>query len=256
MSLLNTTFKQNSSGLFNNIAFKSVKIPAMHKSMERLYEAAKRLKDVDGQSALARLLGESPQTVKNWEARGVSKQGMIKAEEMIGCSTTWLRTGEESQYDKTVMEPWANAVIPLELIASRAGGTKPDRSLLVLDAAQRRQAREVSITQDDIKFEMIEGVKASEFAYKYIARGVGMMPKIQDGDKLLIDPALNPKDSDTVLVEIGGDQKLMIYEVVAGEPWLTFTNPAYVDFKRPLADALMLGVALGILRGITPLRSE
>lgn len=178
----------------------------------------------------------------------------------LECSPIWLDTGEgiadASVADKNVMEPQANAAIPIELIASRAGGTKPDRSLLVLDATQRRQAREVSITQDDIKFEMIEGVKASEFAYKYIARGVGMMPKIQDGDKLLIDPAINPKDSDTVLVEIGGDQKLMIYEVVAGEPWLTFTNPAYADFKRPLADALMLGVALGILHGMTSLRSE
>ncbi len=65
----------------------------MHETAQRLYEAAKRLKNIEGQSALARFLDETPQTVKNWETRGVSKQGMIKAEQLIGCSVNWLKSG-------------------------------------------------------------------------------------------------------------------------------------------------------------------
>lgn len=68
----------------------------MEKSMERLYAAAKLLRKIVGQSELARALNESPQTVKNWESRGVSKSGMIKAQKIIGCSAVWIETGNES----------------------------------------------------------------------------------------------------------------------------------------------------------------
>ena len=44
----------------------------METSAQRLYEAARVLRDVVGQTNVARLLNESPQTVKNWESRGVS----------------------------------------------------------------------------------------------------------------------------------------------------------------------------------------
>ena len=68
----------------------------MHETTKRLYEAALELKNIDGQSAIARLLNTSPQTVKNWESRGVSKQGMIEASKLIGCSIFWLETGKGS----------------------------------------------------------------------------------------------------------------------------------------------------------------
>jgi hypothetical protein len=67
---------------------------AMHASTERLYRAAAALRNVTGQSNVARLLNESPQTVKNWESRGVSDAGAIKSEGVIGCSAYWLATGE------------------------------------------------------------------------------------------------------------------------------------------------------------------
>ncbi len=68
-------------------------VPAMHQSASRLYKAAELLRRTIGQSAVARLLNESPQTVKNWEARGVSAEGAIKAEEAIGCRAAWIRSG-------------------------------------------------------------------------------------------------------------------------------------------------------------------
>lgn len=66
----------------------------MNEVTKRLYEAAEKLKDIQGQSALARLLNTSPQTVKNWETRGVSKKGLIDASKIIGCSVIWLETGK------------------------------------------------------------------------------------------------------------------------------------------------------------------
>ncbi|MDB5937488.1 MAG: lexA 2 [Massilia sp.] len=66
----------------------------MHEQMVRLYEAAEKLKKVERKpSAIARLVNSTTQTVVNWEARGVSADGMIDAEEFIGCSAAWVRSG-------------------------------------------------------------------------------------------------------------------------------------------------------------------
>ncbi len=65
----------------------------MHPSMARLYTAARELKGVVGQSAVARLLITSPQAIKNWEQRGVSQKGAIAAQMLIGCNAAWVIEG-------------------------------------------------------------------------------------------------------------------------------------------------------------------
>jgi phage repressor protein C with HTH and peptisase S24 domain len=62
--------------------------------MKRLYEAAAALAGLRTQAEIARALNQSQQTVNNWEARGISKAGLLKAQGAIGCSATWLETGE------------------------------------------------------------------------------------------------------------------------------------------------------------------
>lgn len=74
----------------NNILFNALKIECMHDSMVKLYKIAKDAKGIVGQSAVARALNESPQTVKNWETRGISKNGAIKAQETFGCNANDL----------------------------------------------------------------------------------------------------------------------------------------------------------------------
>lgn len=58
--------------------------------MAMLYKIAKETQVVAGQSALARALNESPQTVKNWETRGISKGGAMKAQAVFGCNANDL----------------------------------------------------------------------------------------------------------------------------------------------------------------------
>jgi hypothetical protein len=74
----------------NNILFNQPKIAAMHPSMVKLYRIAKDARNITGQSALARALVESPQTVKNWESRGISKGGAMKAQAVFGCNANDL----------------------------------------------------------------------------------------------------------------------------------------------------------------------
>lgn len=61
----------------------------MHESMVRLYKIALD-KGIRGQSAVARELNESPQTVKNWESRGISVTGALKAQGLFGCDANWI----------------------------------------------------------------------------------------------------------------------------------------------------------------------
>ena len=65
----------------------------MNEQTQRLYEAADKLRNLREPSAIARVLGISQQTLKNWETRGISAQGMIDAERSLGCSAVWLGTG-------------------------------------------------------------------------------------------------------------------------------------------------------------------
>lgn len=76
---------------FNNNLFSDETIQNMHPSMARLYQFVAEAHQLSGQSALARKLGETPQTVKNWEGtRGISEGGALKAQLMFGCNANWL----------------------------------------------------------------------------------------------------------------------------------------------------------------------
>lgn len=66
----------------------------MHPTMQRLYEAAGTLLGVRGQSQVATIIQESAQTVNNWETRGISSRGAIKASRLVGCNPDWVLTGE------------------------------------------------------------------------------------------------------------------------------------------------------------------
>ena len=68
----------------------------MHKSTERLYEALKSLNLISGrhpQAEVASLLGVSAQMVNNWEARGISKAGLLECQTRFGISATWIELG-------------------------------------------------------------------------------------------------------------------------------------------------------------------
>lgn len=77
-----------------------------HASMRRLYEAASALSPpVAGQSDLARRIGQSPQTVNNWETRGVSASGATKTQKLLGISSTWIMEGLEPRYVSASSSP-------------------------------------------------------------------------------------------------------------------------------------------------------
>lgn len=100
----------------------------MHMSMVKLYKIAKDSQGIVGQSAVARALVESPQTVKNWEKRGISKGGAMKAQAVFGCNANDLlqtqleidvvtvhvaREQSPVLYAKARSDKWINAAIEI-----------------------------------------------------------------------------------------------------------------------------------------------
>lgn len=74
-------------------------IRKVHETASRLLAAAKALSGTEGPSDVARLLGVSPQRITNWMTRGVSKEGALDVQRIIGCSATWLLTGKGEMVD-------------------------------------------------------------------------------------------------------------------------------------------------------------
>jgi len=71
------------------------------KTASRLYEAAEKLRDVRGPSAVSRLLGVTPQVMKNWELREVSEGGALLAQRRIGCDANWILGHHETMPNQT-----------------------------------------------------------------------------------------------------------------------------------------------------------
>jgi hypothetical protein len=65
----------------------------IHASIRRLYSAAAQVGD-DAPAKVARTLNISPQTLNNWEARGISRVGSLTAQDVYGCDAVWLTTGK------------------------------------------------------------------------------------------------------------------------------------------------------------------
>lgn len=90
---LNTMFKEIANTMFNRSLKSCEIICAMNAQMTRLYQAAKKLKGVEGQTDVARMFDATPQTLNNWESRGISNEGLLKAQEVLGCNAIWIRDG-------------------------------------------------------------------------------------------------------------------------------------------------------------------
>lgn len=171
----------------------------MHPATERLYLAAKTLSDIAGQSAVARVLNESPQTVKNWESRGVSRAGALKAEEILGVRAAWLLTGEGNMTQESgaalppMHSPHSDEVrIPL---LANAGSMGPGNEVLDGDYV----VGDLTLSSHWIN-QQIKPANIRELRFMH-AHGESMAPTFSDGDVLLVDAgARDPSSMEGVYV--------------------------------------------------------
>lgn len=158
----------------------------MHPATQRLYQSAKSLQSIEGQSAVARALNESPQTVKNWETRGISKAGALKAEAALGVRATWLLTGEgdmKAGHDMNVHP------VPMGM-----------RPYPVISRVQAGALREINVPYGpgdgyDVEYGDDD---TSKWSFFLEIDGDSMQPDFREGDRVLIDPDVSPRPGDFV----------------------------------------------------------
>lgn len=90
-------------------------------------------------SAVARLLGVSPQTVTNWKERGVSRDGALFAQDKFGFSATWILNGTG---DPTAIDRGATGA------PSQAARLDPDVLRIAAQTARAIAARAIDPEQD------------------------------------------------------------------------------------------------------------
>jgi phage repressor protein C with HTH and peptisase S24 domain len=195
--------------------------------MQRLYRAAGDLHGRETQSAVARLLNESPQTLNNWEARGMSKKGMLNAEEIIGCRAAWLSTGKGEMVAATPQEYLAEQhvdanMIPVPVLANQAAmgaGTDYIEGDLVIGA--------LSVSTDWLRSHLPHVRHPADLRFIH-GRGNSMFPTYNDGDILLVDTGHRIPDIDTVYV-LSCEGSLFIKRVSRmfdGRHQITSDNPS------------------------------
>lgn len=188
----------------------------MDKTMERLYEAAAE-KEVTGQSALARALGQTPQVVKNWEARGISKNGMLLAQKKLGVSAIWLETGQGEMYSNTPIPFDNNVNLSLKHELHR---------IPIISWVQAGNWRDIEHYDSD-DMEYVQTVKFIEDGFAIRVHGDSMQPEFADGDIIVIDPHA-PQDAGCYVVAVHDNQatlKKLVYDGTT--PYLKPLNPQY-----------------------------
>ncbi|AVS89373.1 S24 family peptidase [Paracidovorax avenae] len=181
----------------------------MHESTARLYQAASEIKDVSGPSAVARLLGESPQNLKNWEVRGVSKAGALKAEELIGCSAAWVLTG-----DGPAARPGEVPARPRSLESSVSVPRLANTASM--GAGSEIAPEDVMVGHLTLSPAWIgrtlRGLSTPENLRFIHAYGDSMEPTFLDGDVLLVDAGVRTLEVDGVYV-LAAQNRLFIKRV-------------------------------------------
>ena len=166
----------------------------MHPQMQRLYQAAQELKNVTGQSAVAKLLGATAQTVHNWEQRGMSKQGMVTAQRVIGCSASWLETGTGQMSINTMGN-----------VVSAPVGSRRIPLISYVQAGLWKGVVEPYKAAADYEF-LLTDMQLSDGAFALEIKGDSMLPEFDPGDRVIIDPAIAPQPGDFVVAKNGDEE--------------------------------------------------
>ncbi|MFW1952189.1 S24 family peptidase [Acinetobacter beijerinckii] len=159
----------------------------VHPSMERVYQATK-LETAD----LVKLLNETPQTIYNWESRGISKPGAFKISKKFKIDLGWILSGEGSPQMQPIYDGQVRTITKL-------GGWVPVKSYSKMGF-------------DGYYTEMgylgnggdgyVPSLTAGPNAYAVKGTGDSMYPAIRNGWYVVCDPDAEPTPTEFVEVQL------------------------------------------------------
>lgn len=211
----------------------------MHIQMTRLYEAAKQLKGLGTQADIARALNMSSQTINNWEARGISRGGLVAAQAAIGCSVTWLDTGEGPMVAAAnVPAPIPAGALPIELLDDESPQLyKIPKVTLRLQAGvtgfqtepDRRDGGTMGLAKRIVDR---RGYNPDQLVAIDV-KGESMEPTLYEGDTVIINLADKTLvDNAIYAVNYEGEAIVKRLSRDMGQWWLSSDNPDQRKFYR------------------------
>ncbi len=201
----------------------------MHDTMKRLYKAALTL-NLSGSTDVAHALGESPQTVKNWEYRGVSKSGMLKAQDAFNVDAGWIADGVDRRITNITSAPDISGYVPL------VSWVKAGNFNEAIDMYQAGYADEfVPIT-----------VPKGRHTFALEVVGDSMYPDFPAGMRLIIEPDMEFQSGDYVIAKNGGEATFKQLVRDGGDWYLKPINPQYPT--KPLGESHIIGVVREAVR--------
>jgi phage repressor protein C with HTH and peptisase S24 domain len=217
----------------------------MHPQMERLYRAAKELRGINSKADLARALNHSFQTVKNWETRGISKAGMLSAQAELGCSATWLETGEG---DMTMASLATGPLygLPPGTFRPVVVVDENDPRITVIPKVRLRLTAGISGFEVEPELEdpststvPTRWIQERGFKKQHLiaidVRGESMEPTFYAGDTVVLNTAdKEPTDGAVFAINYEGEPIVKRMTRDAGEWWLTSDNVDQRRFPRKL----------------------
>lgn len=195
----------------------------MKPDAKRLLDAARELRGLESFADVARLIGESDQTLTNWKRRGVPKNKILSISEKLGCRPQWLDTGELPMDDKggPLLSPSADTQVVSNRAESPHTNAEPApalgaaRRVPVVGTAQLGDNGYWAELETPVGFGdgFVEVAVRDNNAYALRCRGDSMKPRIKDGEFVIVEPNQPPNPGDEVLVK-AKDGRVMVKELL------------------------------------------
>ena len=205
----------------------------------RLYEAAKvagKLTGETDQAEMARLLNESPQTIHNWEVRGLSKQGALSAQSLLGINATWLNSGTG--------EMFVSGNKNTKLFVIHSGDNQNDNQITISHYEtggsmgtgvelkdQPGIIQSWNVNQEWIQ-KNVKGFSSSKNLSIVTGFGDSMRPIYNPGDPVIVDTSINSVDFDGIyFFRIGNEGFIKRLQRIPGQGIAAISeNKAYREW--------------------------
>lgn len=216
----------------NNAVFSPQTMPGMaqkhiHPSIARLYEVANSA-DAKSPAQVARRLNVSPQVLNNWEARGISKDGSLLAQQVFGCNANWLVTGDGMPYSTVREDPatYGDRAEWEEILGMNVKAALGDGSV----AEEYAETHRLKFRAESLRRKRLS---PDRLAVIY-GKGDSMLPTIKDGDALLVDTSdRTPKDGKIYVITYGGDLLAKRLIDLGGRWFIDSDNKADPKWSKP-----------------------
>lgn len=153
------------------------------------------------QADLARATGAKPPSVNAWfsgETKSMKAATAAKAALLYECSPHWLATGEGE------MQPTGGRVEPSNVIPASIG-TRRVPLISYVQAGCWTEASDAATVGDGFEY-LLTDLELSGSAFALEIQGESMLPEFRPGDRVIVDPEIQPQPGDCVVAMNGGQE--------------------------------------------------